>query len=32
MIDRFDYKLPQTKQDMEKIKEIVNKYVIEKTK
>ena len=32
MIDRFDYKLPKTKQEMIKIKEIVNKYIEEQIK
>ncbi len=32
MIDRFDYKIPKTKQEMMKIKEIVNKYIEEKIK
>ena len=32
MIDRFDYKISETKQEMMKIKEIVNQYIEEKIK
>ena len=32
MIDRFDYQLPNTKEEMMKIKKIANQYIDEKTK
>ena len=32
MIDRFDYKIPKTKQEMMKVKEIANQYIEEKIK
>ena len=32
MIDRFKYKIPKTKQEMIKVKNISNEYVIEKIK
>ena len=30
MIDRFNYKIPETKKEMMKVKEIANKYIEEK--
>ena len=30
MIDRFKYQIPETKQEMVRVKEIVNKYIIDK--